>query len=171
MVKTILCLAICILSTVCFSKTEKSAETFLSDLYAKYQKDFTQIDIKSEYADSILAPGLLWLVRLDEQRQEGDNGYLGWDPLCDCQDPDGITLDDVVTSQKNNKIAAVVKLRYLDTTKTIFFNLIDFKSKWLISDVGSPENPSLYNYLLRNLEKDFPDSIILFRQKYIGKDK
>ena len=133
----------------------QSADDFSTTLYNRYQDNFIATDITSAMADTLLSPEFLQLIRLDQKRPEGDRGYLSRDPLCDCQDPEGVKPNTVITSQSGDSAAVRVRLCYMNGLKNILFKTILCEGKWHIRNIGSKENPSLYEYLRTYLKKDF----------------
>ena len=148
----------CFCFSACGMAEHKGAKALLERIYKDYQNDFITSTLHSAYADSILAPELLELVHLDRQRPEGDGGLLNWDPLCDCQDPEGVTIDTIMVSAGPDSANGEVWLGFFDSVKVISFKLVLLDHKWLISDIGSKSNPSLYHYLRANLIEDPSES-------------
>ena len=158
MTKLIIAMFLCMSFNAC-SKPTESAKGLLTKLYTRYEKSFLEIDIRSKYVDSLLTPAFSRLIRLDANRSVGEMGYLNWDPLCDCQDPEGIHLDSISVLQKSDTAFCEVRLKYLGVVKTIRYEFVEINKKLLIRDIGSKAVPSLFDYLLENLKKDYPDSV------------
>ena len=73
---------------------DPAAEVFVRDLYAHYStatSDFSPLFQPD--AGKYFSSGILALKRADEKRTpKGDEGAIGADPICACQDYDGLTL-------------------------------------------------------------------------------
>ena len=97
------------------------------------------------------SPGLAALIRLDRQNTpKGDVGALDFDPVCDCQDPDGLKLTDLgVTQTTPQKATAFVTLRYGSNPeqKHLQLKLLWTPAGWRIDDIASPEMASLRSLL------------------------
>src|ERR1019366_1125050 len=68
-----------------------SAKAFLASIYRHYQNGGNGISIGDRSADRYFAASLLTLVRADARAAGPDNvGAIDADPVCACQDWDGI---------------------------------------------------------------------------------
>ena len=84
-------LLVCVIAPACSAQEGASAKTFLQSLYARYQKGGSAIELSGPQAKRYLHPSLLALLREDARAVGPDEvGVLDGDPLCSCQDWDGI---------------------------------------------------------------------------------
>jgi hypothetical protein len=88
---------------------------------------------------------------LDSKLANGENGFLDWDPLCDCQDPERMRIDQISVKKLNENVCAELKFTISETMVAITLKLQKFKGKWLICDVGSTTTPSLFEYLKKGI--------------------
>jgi hypothetical protein len=75
------------------AQDEGSAETFLQSVYARYSRNGPGLEIAGPHADRYLHSSLIALIREDARAVEGV-GVLDGDPICGCQDWDGIRIEN-----------------------------------------------------------------------------
>jgi hypothetical protein len=158
--KTFTLLLLFVVTTISCADENTEAKGWVKNLYAAYQKDFVAMSIVGPNADTIYCPELLKLAKLDQKLANGENGILDWDPLCDCQDPEGMRIDEIVVKKKNVFIYAELKFMISGTKMMLTLKLRKTGGKWLICDAISPTTPSLYEYLqkgIADLQKDSTD--------------
>jgi len=97
------------------------------------------------------APRLIAAIRDDAKLANGEVGYLDGDPICQCQDPDGIRPTVVGAAlQGRNKATVKVSIGWPhDKPRPATFSLVRTAAGWRIADVSSADEPSL----LRALDK------------------
>lgn len=124
------------------AQTTSQPKAFVRDLYEKLRVD-SHIPLLSYSSD------LARLMRVDRSRAgKGQVGKLDFDPLCSCQDPDGLQVRDLKTSGSVNDPVIVVTLRFPDTTeKRVTLKLVRAGTTWRIKDVATAEIPSLRAFL------------------------
>ena len=129
------------------------ARNFAQAIYARYSgvqgpgPDFLRKD-----GQDVFSPTLFRLIKNDvEATPRGFAGRLDFDPICSCQDPDGLRVESItVDPAKNHFVPTTVVLHYADsTTKTVRLTLVFTKDGWRVYDVGSATVPSLRKFLNR----------------------
>ena len=136
-------LAALALATAPVAETPKS---FLEQVYASYRDhDFSPF----EHADRYFAPRLKAAIDEDARLAKGEVGYLDGDPICQCQDADGLRSKILrMRLQTSGRAQAEVLLDYPDSTAThVRFTLVRTKAGWRIADVAVSDEPSLLNAL------------------------
>src|SRR5438132_1395099 len=78
-------------------------------------------------------------INEDARPAHGEGGYVDGDPICQCQDPDGLHAKvGRVTMQAPAKALAEVILDYTDSTaRRVRFSLVRTAAGWRIADVAS----------------------------------
>ena len=99
----------------------------------------------------IFSPQLLQLTRKsDKETPKGDAGVLDFDPVCSCQDPDGLRLASLdVKPGATGSAVAVAMLHYPDSAEDIRveLSLKWFASGWRIDEISTKDVPSLRKLL------------------------
>ncbi len=96
---------------------------------------------------------LVGLIRQDRATTPaGDEGLLGVDPICDCQDWDHLTVDsvDVQSSGPGQAQAAVAFTNGADHV-LVRYDLVNVGGRWLIHDIQNRSTPSLRKFLIDGL--------------------
>lgn len=135
-------------------QTAPQAESFVRNIYAQYAtKSRKGPDFLGKQASAVFSTELIRLIRLDERNTpRGDVGKMDYDPICVCQDFDGLQLKEVRIAKDTEGTAtafvtlffgppadsSVVKLR---------LRLIWVPQGWRIDDIETKETPSLKKYL------------------------
>jgi hypothetical protein len=129
-----------------------SARTFTERLYQAYGRG------DPEYLDAgarkVFASHLLDLIRRDKARTPaGDVGTLDWDPICSCQDTDGMKVArvDITKGSARSRAHAVVSLRFASEAETVKLDLVASKGGWRIADIHTKDTPSLVALLEKSL--------------------
>jgi Protein of unknown function (DUF3828) len=121
-----------------------AAETpraYMERVYASYRnKNFSPFDHPERY----FAPKLLAAIKEDARLAKGEVGYVDGDPICQCQDTDGLHAKIArVTGQGTAKALAEVILDFTDSTaRRVRFSLVRTNGGWRIADVSSADEPS-----------------------------
>jgi hypothetical protein len=76
-------------------------------------------------------------------------GVLDFDPICQCQDNDGLVMQVVSLHQNGSVATAKVNNRFGREVHVVRFRLSKTGSRWLLADVVTRRQPSL----LKDLEK------------------
>ena len=133
-----------ILLTLAAAAVQPQAATpraFLERTYASYAKpNFNPFD----HLDRYFAPRLIAAIRADSRLARGEVGYVDGDPICQCQDPDGLHAKVTrVTLQGPSKAKADVIVDFTDSTaRRVRFSLVRTAAGWRIADVASGDEPS-----------------------------
>ena len=130
----------------------ETPKAFLERIYASYRDhDFSPF----EHAERYFAPKLKAAIDEDSRLANGEVGYLDGDPICQCQDSDGLKSKVLrIRLQGADKAFAEVLLDYPDSTAThVKFDLVKTKAGWRIADVSSGDEPSLLRAILASNRK------------------
>lgn len=115
---------------------------FVESLYAAYaDSDFSPF----KEPNRIFTSRLVAALDEDLKLADGEVGYLDGDPICQCQDAEGLRATVVSVSQAGSD-AAVVSVSiglfgYEPRPATL--SLVRTAAGWRIDDVSSPDEPSL----------------------------
>ena len=129
------------------------ARAFVRGLYAQYghPKASDGPNVLGPGAAKIFSPQLLQLIRKsDKETPKGDVGVLDFDPVCSCQDPDGLRLASLdVKPGAAGSAVAVAMLHYPDSAEDIRveLSLKWFASGWRIDEISTKDVPSLRKLL------------------------
>jgi len=124
----------------------ETPKAFLEGVYANYlSRNFSPFT----HADRYFAPRLKAAIDQDARLAKGEVGYLDGDPICQCQDHDGLRSKILrVKLSAPGKATAEVLLDYPDSTAIhVRLILVRTKAGWRIADVGASDQPSLVNAL------------------------
>jgi hypothetical protein len=97
------------------------------------------------------APALRKLIERDAAlAPPGESGALDWDPVCDCQDTDGVSDVRVVLVRhgQGHQTTAHITFRKFGTNH-VTLDLDRIKGRWFIVDVHTKRTPSLVAFLRR----------------------
>jgi hypothetical protein len=123
-----------------------SPKAFMERTYAQYRDaKFNPFD----HPDRYFAPPLSSAIREDSRLAKGEVGYLDGDPICQCQDPDGMHASVTgVSAQGRDKAVVRVSIGWShDKPRPARFTLVRTRRGWRIADVGSADEPSLLDAL------------------------
>src|SRR5882762_7992341 len=116
MLHVILVLALGFAPAVCpqaaaLSETTESPSAFVRHIYASYSSK-KEPDVLGKAAGLYFSPAVVKLIRRDQTRTpSGYVGKLDFDPICACQDSQGLKLMDLrVKPSSNGAWAALVRL-------------------------------------------------------------
>ncbi len=124
-----------------------SPKQFVEHLYAAYGQPDAGATL-GKRADSVFSPKLLAAIRADQRAHAGEVGKLDHDPLCDCQDPDGLNITAItVTSSPDGAAQASVNFRLGTVAQSARLSLTDTPVGWRVDDVETPAIPSLQKFL------------------------
>ena len=130
----------------------ETPKAFVERVYASYRdRNFSPF----EHADRYFAPKLKAAIDEDSRLAKGEVGYLDGDPICQCQDSDGLRSKIVrISLQGPNQAIAEVLLDYPDATAThVRLTLVRTKAGWRIADVAASDQPSLVSALAASNRK------------------
>ena len=123
------------------SPPPQSPEAFVRAIYSRYQSKMPNYNGKD--GESVFSPSLLQIIR-----KEGATGFIGhldFDPVCSCNEVDGLTVDRVaVTNLDKDHALATVSLSFGNaTTQTLRLKLISINGDWRVDDISSAATSSL----------------------------
>jgi len=128
-----------------------AARAFVQQLYSAYERPSGGPDVLGKSATRIFSPSLLQLIRRDQaMTPKGDAPELDGDPICDCQDPDGLHLVSLAVNPVDSTHAsAIATLRFPGESKPslITLSLLATPAGWRVDDVATADTPSLRKFL------------------------
>jgi hypothetical protein len=133
-----------------------SAKTFLQSAYAFYGKNGKGNPLTSRYLHSSLSA----LMDADIKLNDGGVGVLDGDPVCGCQDWDGIwdLKIDVQVETPNRAVANVSfalnppKTRNKDSLRKLKYTLVPERGQWRIYNIVDESDPKAPFDLRKALE-------------------
>jgi hypothetical protein len=125
---------------VATAPTAETPRAYMERIYASYRdKDFSPFDHPNLY----FAPRLLAAIKEDARLAHGEVGYVDGDPICQCQDTDGLHAKVARVTTQGAKALAEVVLDFTDSTaRRVKFSLVRTGAGWRIADVWSPDERS-----------------------------
>jgi hypothetical protein len=150
--KTLLLLSIGLIS--CSASLEaqdlEKAHAFVTDIYSQYKGCSVpnSDDCGSDLKPSWFSKSLWHLIELDRQAaaKAGGNPELDADPICACQDPEGLQVVRLQISRRgNNRAIAFVTLN--SAVGVVRLSLVATKAGWRIDDIAENDTPSLRKFL------------------------
>jgi len=128
------------------AQTAETPRQFVTRAFAGYRSaSFNPLDKPERW----FAPRLIAAIRDDAKLAHGEVGYLDGDPICQCQDPDGMR-PSVVRAALHGRDQATVKVSIgwpHDKPRPATFSLVRTPTGWRIADVSSADEPSLLKAL------------------------
>jgi len=140
-----------------------SAKAFLASIYRHYDNGGNGINIGDRNANRYFAASLLALVRADARAAgPGNVGAIDADPVCACQDWDGIwNLDIVVKVEASGHAEAAVSFsisppqsHQKDASRRLSIKLVSEHGAWRIDDVIDLTDPKAPYALRKALVED-----------------
>lgn len=130
------------------ARAPESAKAFLLRLYAPYLAGDMSLNPTGIAAPAIFDQRLTELIRTDQRNAKEEVGALDGDPICDCQDLERLqALRIAVRPLGNNKATAAVSFTNGPRSVSLRYYLTLTQSGWRVSNIGSPELPSLVAHL------------------------
>jgi hypothetical protein len=134
------------------------ARAFVAWLYSHYpeREGVPAFDPTGRSADAVFDPSMAALLREDARRTpKGDVGAIDWDPICDCQDDDGLTAKiDSLFPVGSGGASAIVNIRFANESPAsahrLEYHLVVVHGRWRIHDIKTRETPSLRMLLIRS---------------------
>jgi hypothetical protein len=129
-----------------------SARAFVEKLYSHYpsKPEGTTFDPTGKNASKVFEPGMIAAFREDSRLANGEVGFIGEDPLCQCQDDDGLKPKVVSVTMTGPKAAdAVVNLQYRAETLVLTLHLVPVHGAWRIYDLSTKDVTSYRADLLK----------------------
>ena len=140
--------ALVLWATPAFATAPQSPEAFGTALYAGYSRPDAPGPLNDPDTARVFTPRLSAAIHADQTRHPGDVGKLDHDPICDCQDSDGLRLDHVAIHTASPTTAtAVVAFHLGDTLRSVRLALIRTHIGWQVDDVTEQDMPSLRRLL------------------------
>ena len=129
------------------AQTLETAQAFTTALYAAYAT--SDPDYVGRNPERTFAPELLDLIRKDQANAPpGEVGILDGDPICDCQDYEGLKLAGMkVVETGKDKARADVTLSFPSETRSMSLDLVARGGEWRVGDVHTEQTPSLVKLL------------------------
>lgn len=95
------------------------------------------------------SPSLRSLIERDRRANPGFVGKLDFDPVCSCQDPDGVKVVNLrISAENQGRALAAMTFRFPQpTARTVVLELLSTREGWRIDDVSTSDVPSLRAYL------------------------
>ena len=144
--RSIGCVAVLAMATMAGAQSLESAQGFVAGLYHAYER--SQPNYLGRRAAGVFSPRLLGLIRRDARDAHGEVGALDGDPICDCQDADGLRLTALsVAPTGPGRAAARVRLRFPDGPRAMTLDLTAVGGQWRVDDVHTKDTPSLVQLL------------------------
>ena len=130
------------------AQAPESAEAFLRRIYAPYLVGDASVAPTGKVVSTIFDAHLTALIRQDQRNAREEVGALDGDPLCDCQDFEAFEAF-TVTIQPIDAGHAKARVGFRNGTRSVSlrYTLTLTPSGWRVSDIGSPDLPSLSAYL------------------------
>ena len=123
------------------SSPHESPQAYMERLYASYRNSSFNPLV---HPALFFSPRLVAALNEDARLAHGEVGYVDGDPICQCQDPDGLRAAVTDVSQNGSasaKVRVSISLSGYEA-RPATFSLIMTKSGWRIDDVSSPGEPS-----------------------------
>jgi hypothetical protein len=127
----------------------ETPRAFVDRVYAGYRSpDYNPLD----RPEGLFAPPLLAAIREDSRLSHGEVGRLDGDPLCQCQDHQGLVpLVREVRRPTARTATARIRLRFPGyDDRDVSLKLVRTASGWRIADIATPDDPSLLRDLQRS---------------------
>jgi hypothetical protein len=136
---------------------QAGAKAFVVWLYGHYPKAGTGTDFRSlgNEATKIFDSSLLELIKEDEQAGDDLAPDLPGDPICDCQNNNGMifTVASVSAPEFSRATAKIVRRDMSDPEgETITLDLAQTKAGWRVYDVAAKDMPSLRTFLMQSAQ-------------------
>jgi hypothetical protein len=125
-------------------KNRGTPEEFLRDLYDHYnQGDGNAPDLQRRDAAILADPQLLALIKRDHELVPREVGAYDGDPICSCQDTDGMSVGNIRIVQQNMRSAkAKVSLNFDGDRKyyILDYHLVWSNGAWRIHNIINETN-------------------------------
>jgi hypothetical protein len=140
-----------------------SAKAFLESAYQLYRNGGKGIDFTGPRASQYFHSSLLTLIHADIKANGPDNvPAIDYDPICGCQDWDGIwDLNVEVTAESAQKAEANLsfslrnpKFHDKDELRRLKITLVAEHSGWRIYDIVDESDPKMVFSMRKQLEDD-----------------
>ena len=144
-----------LLATSASAAEPVGARTFLARLYSHYphRAGTPAFDATGKSAPQVFDPSLATLIRdSDRLTPEGDAPPLDGDPICDCQDADGMRAKiGTIRATGPASATAQVEITFAAAkppeVRRLAFDLVQSHGQWRVHDIHSKDMPSLRAFL------------------------
>ena len=158
-------LFVCVTLPACWvlAQDAESPKAFLRSVYARYYRNGPGVEIGGPHASRYFHSSLIALIREDSRAVDGV-GVLDGDPICGCQDWDGIfNLKIDVHELKPGRAEAFVSFGLFENAKpgdirSLVITLAQEKGAWRIYDSLDRSDPGTPFDLRTALEKEIRES-------------
>ena len=125
----------------------QSPETFVRSIYSRYKSQMP--DYNGRQAEAVFSPSLLQLIR--KNGTTGFIGHLDIDPVCSCNEIDGLAVDRIAVSRlAADHALATVSLSFGNAGSQILrLTLISVNGDWRVDDITSAAVGSLRSKLIQ----------------------
>ena len=120
----------------------ETPQGYMERLYANYRDpSFNPL----AHPDRYFAAPLVAAFKEDTRLARGEIGYLDGDPVCQCQDPDGLraSVTKVIQPTAGKAVVSVSIGFPAYEPRIARFSLVRTSDGWRIADVSSTDEPSL----------------------------
>jgi hypothetical protein len=129
----------------------KEARVFVTKVYSQYDSCLTldSDDCGSDLDPNWFSKSLWHLIDLDRKAAEkaGGSPYLDADPICACQDPNGLRVVRVQLSPRPNS-PAIAWVTLNSAVGVVRHSVVFTKAGWRIDDIAEDDIPSLRKFLI-----------------------
>jgi hypothetical protein len=119
----------------------ETPKAFMERLYADYrQSNYSPF----KHPERVFSPRLVAALAEDSRLFKDEVGYVDADPVCQCQDADGVTgkVEKIIGRDAGHATARVM-IGFTDSTpRRVTFSLVRTAAGWRINDVSSSGEPS-----------------------------
>ncbi len=143
------------------SQDVDSARRFLESTFRTYDHGGPGVDFTGQHANQVFDSSLITLMREDQKVVgDGEVGVLDGDPICGCQDWDGIfDLKMKVRPINSDRVEAAVSFALFKQAATRDYRFITLtlsreRGNWRIYDVVDRSDPKAPFALRKELEKE-----------------
>lgn len=133
-------------STLAGAAPTQTAHAFVVSLYDGYRKPGGLQPLGAKAA-SVFTPALVALIRQDAVDADGEEGALGVDPICACQD---FAISHVVVQVTDTLPTTASADVYFDNAAThqaVRLDLAQVNGQWRVADVHAGQIASLVDFL------------------------
>lgn len=132
-----------------YQAATEGPEAFVRALYAAHASGARMGEPPPLGRDPIYDRMLNAMIGEDFRKAAGEAPTLNHDPICDCQDSEGLTLDSVTVTQTGPAAAeAAVVFTNMGESKRQTLKLVKEGPMWRVADVLVPGRPALTEQLM-----------------------
>jgi hypothetical protein len=134
--------------TAAHAGPSNSPDTFVRHLYAGFATKAGPVPFRYPQARDVADANLLELLRRDRDASNGEIGALDYDPICQCQAWENLTIDSVrtISQSQTNAIIDVAFNNFTGRNRkhlNVRFDLVVEGDQWKIHDIHSHDAVSL----------------------------